>query len=797
MADRGFILQPSYRLVHGRPVVMLHGVLDTGESFLVRDGRETPSFFVRAVDHERVIELASGLDPRIAESLRIEASDWTTFHGDEAARVTFTRPPDAVPIRDHLRAHGVVCFEADVRYATLFLARRGLRGTITIEGEWTRGKGPARGVDRVYDDPTLSPADWTPRLTVLSIDIETDPRAERLLSIGLFGPGVAEVLLHCPDDLEAPAGSVRLLRERDLLTTLVRRVRQIDPDVITGWNVVDFDFRVLDRLARQHRVRLELGRGPGTLRLRPSNSPFSSLDASVPGRQILDGLELLRGAYVKMDSFSLGAVAKAILGEGKLIEGDDRGGAILDAFYNDRQKLVDYNLADARLVVDILDELHLLDLAVERSRLTGLPVDRVAGAIAALDSLYLAELSKRRIAAPSVGSGAHGAADDDPTVNLGGAVLEPDPGLWHNVFVFDFKSLYPSLMRSFQIDPLGYVDAPGPDDDLIRAPNGAAFRREPGILPGLLDVLFPRREAAKAAGDKTASHAIKILMNSFYGVLGTRACRFHRPAIAGAITAFGRELLLWTKARCEEHGFRVLYGDTDSLFVLSGETDTVAARSRGEALVEQLDADVAEHLRTTWRVESRLELEFEKLYRRLLLQETRGSSSTSRSARGARKRYAGLLDTEDPEGEVELTGLEAVRRDWTDLAKTVQRELYDRLFHDADVEAYLHDVVAALRAGEHDEQLVYVKALRKRLDEYTATTPPHVAAARKMAKPPRRLVRYVLTRGGPEPADERKHRLDHEHYVQKQIRPVAEPVLQVLDLDFDRVIGDDAQMTLF
>ena len=198
-------------------------------------------------------------------------------------------------------------------------------------------------------------------------------------------------------------------------------------------------------------------------------------------------------------------------------------------------------------------------------------------------------------------------------------------------------------------------------------------------------------------------------------------------------------------------------------------------------------------MRETWRVESRLELEFEKLYRRLLLQETRGSAT----ARGARKRYAGLLDTEDEKGEVELTGLEAVRRDWTDLAKAVQRELYERLFRDADVEAYLHGAVAELRAGEHDERLVYVKGLGKPLDEYTTTTPPHVAAARKMAKPPRRLVRYVMTKAGPEPADERRNRLDHEHYVQKQIRPIAEPVLQVLGLDFDRVIGDDAQMMLF
>jgi len=111
----------------------------------------------------------------------------------------------------------------------------------------------------------------------------------------------------------------------------------------------------------------------------------------------------------------------------------------------------------------------------------------------------------------------------------------------------------------------------------------------------------------------------------------------------------------------------------------------------------------------------------------------------------------------------------------------VQRELYGRLF----------------RGGEHDEGLVYRKALRKKLEEYTATTPPHVAAARKLSGKPGRTIRYVMTAAGPEPAAERRNRFDHEHYVQKQIRPVAEPVLAVLGLDFDRAVGDDAQLTLW
>jgi DNA polymerase-2 len=338
---------------------------------------------------------------------------------------------------------------------------------------------------------------------------------------------------------------------------------------------------------------------------------------------------------------------------------------------------------------------------------------------------------------------------------------------------------------------LGYLPDPGPGDEPIVAPNGAAFRRRPGILTGILDRLFPRREEAKARGDKVASHAIKILMNSFYGVLGTPACRFYRPELASAITSFGREILLWSKARIEStYGLRVLYGDTDSLFVLAGEEDPERAVERGRKLASELDRDLARHLRASWRVESRLELELEKLFRQLHLPSMRHGGG------GARKRYAGLV-AEGGEERVVFVGMEVVRSDWTELAKRVQRELYGRLFRGEEVAGYLEQVVRNLRRGRLDDLLTYRKALRKSLDQYTATTPPHVAAARKLGRRPGRRISYLVTRGGPEPAEKLESPIDYEHYVQKQIRPVAEPILELLHLDFDHVIGDQVQLELF
>src|SRR5690606_3151465 len=157
-------------------------------------------------------------------------------------------------------------------------------------------------------------------------------------------------------------------------------------------------------------------------------------------------------------------------------------------------------------------------------------------------------------------------------------------------------------------------------------------------------------------------------------------------------------------------------------------------------------------------------------------------------------RYAGLVHGADAD-TVEFVGLEVVRRDWTALAKDVQRELYRRLFAEESVERYLADVVQRLRAGELDDRLVYRKGLRKGADEYTATTPPHVAAARKSGQKGR-LISYVMTTAGAEPLDNVQHPLDREHYVEKQVRPVAEPVLEALGLEFERVIGDRRQLEL-
>jgi DNA polymerase-2 len=565
------------------------------------------------------------------------------------------------------------------------------------------------------------------------------------------------------------------------------RVAEIDPDVLTGWNVIDFDLAVLEKIATRLRRPFQLGRDPLPMRLRKPEGYFGSGQATIPGRLVLDGIDLLRGAFVRMDDYSLDAVARRVLGEGKAVSGDVRNrlGEIVHNYKHDLPAFALYARTDARLAYEIPQKLNLVRLAFARSQLTGMTPDRVAASIASFDFLYLTELERQRIVAPTVRS-------DDSRVHaaqLGGYVLEPRVGLHTNVWVFDFKSLYPSIIRTFNIDPVSFVASPDAAADLIRVPGGA-FRRTPAILPRMLDELFPRREAAKRAGDDVASHAIKILMNSFYGVLGTPACRFFNPALANSITGTGREMLLWSKRWFEAAGLEVLYGDTDSLFVRSRNTDPEAACAEAQRLVVALNEELVRYISEQWQVHSRLELEFEKLYLKLFLPHARHST------RGASKRYAGLLYNPSNTGKVEFVGMEVVRRDWTELAKQVQRDLYQRLFTGQRVDSYLAEVVRQVRDGARDDALVYRKNLRKSADDYTATTPPHVAAARKSAQPSDKLIRYVMTTAGAEPLDNIQHPLDREHYVDKQIKPVAEPVLATLGLDFERVIGDARQIDL-
>ncbi|MBL8966607.1 MAG: DNA polymerase II, partial [Spirochaetaceae bacterium] len=322
-------------------------------------------------------------------------------------------------------------------------------------------------------------------------------------------------------------------------------------------------------------------------------------------------------------------------------------------------------------------------------------------------------------------------------------------------------------------------------DDIV-APNGARFDRTEGVLPSIITRYAAERERALAAGDDTAAYVYKILQNSFYGVLGAEGCRYARTELAGAITSFGRKYLLESRDFFEARGYRVLYGDTDSVFVESGR-GAAAPREElsalGEALAAELNAEIQARVAAEYGLESRLRIRCEKLYRRFFIPRLRIDAG-GEGARGRAKGYAGLRLEDDGAEVVEVKGMEAARSDWTPLARRFQVELLGLVFRAAgeeEVRAYCRGVAAALRRGDFDGELVYRKYLRRAAEDYGSET-PQVRAARLLGWEGRRgAVSYVMTKSGAEPASLRSGApLDYGHYVERQLLPIARAVADAL-----------------
>ena len=707
------------------------------------------------------------------------------------------RALDAYRERTELAVH-----ESDVRPADRFLMERFVTGPLVLRGRAERRDGFVEFVN-----PRIRPGDFRPRLRVVSLDIETsgldgEDRDQRLWSIAVSGadaatatpegdaaapPWRAEAVFlvdreagrAAPSTLRLPTGGEacplhRLPDEAAVLRAFLEWVATHDPDLVIGWNVAGFDLRFLEARCRLHRIEFGLGRDGGRARVLDG----TVATARVPGRVVLDGIEGHRAAFWGFEDESLGAVARALLGRGKLIAPErNRVEAIRELYENDRLSLAAYNLEDCRLVREVFDRTRLVDFMLERSRITGLALGRTGGSVAAFDHLYLPRLHRRGRVAPDI-EAARSATGASP----GGHVLDSRPGLYRNVALLDFKSLYPSIIRTFRIDPLGLAE---PGDDPVSGFAGASFARDEGILPELIATLWERRDEAKQAGDQPFQQAVKILMNSFYGVLGARGCRFFDPRLASSITMRGHEIIRRSKAFIEDEGFEVIYGDTDSLFVLLGERN--GPRETAAALADRLNGWWRATIAREYRLGSCLEVEFETLFERFLMPTVRGA------AKGTKKRYAGLVRGQGGGGSggggdgaavLVFKGLETVRTDWTPLARRFQRELYRKVFLDEPYEDYVRATHDALLAGELDAELVYRKRMRRPVDAYTRNVPPHVQAARLQSNPGP-WVSYVVTANGPLPVEALDAKPDYEHYRDRQLAPAADGILHFLGTSFE------------
>ncbi|TWC18810.1 DNA damage-inducible DNA polymerase II [Pseudomonas sp. SJZ083] len=690
-----------------------------------------------------------------------------------------------------LRKAGVEMFEADVRPPERYMMERFITAPVLFGG--------TPGAEGLLLDAQMKPApDYRPNLRLVSLDIETTAQGE-LYSIALEGCGERQVYMLGPPNGDDSAVDFQL-DYCDSRTVLLKKLNEWfarhDPDAIIGWNVVQFDLRVLHQHARQLGVPLKLGRGGEEMQWREHGSR-NHYFASAAGRLIIDGIESLRSATWSFPSFSLENVAQTLLGEGKAISTPyQRMDEINRMFAEDKPALATYNLKDCELVTRIFAKTQLLTFLLERASVTGLPADRSGGSVAAFTHLYMPLMHRQGFVAPNLGN-------KPAQASPGGFVMDSQPGLYESVLVLDYKSLYPSIIRTFLIDPVGLIEGLQHPEDSESVPGfrGARFSRTRHCLPAIVARVAEGRETAKREHNAPLSQALKIIMNAFYGVLGSSGCRFFDTRLASSITLRGHEIMLRTRQLIEAQGHTVIYGDTDSTFVwLRRAHGQDEAAQIGRALVDHVNQWWREHVQQEYGLESALELQFETHYKRFLMPTIRGAEE------GSKKRYAGLVTRADGTDEMVYKGLETVRTDWSPLARQFQQELYSRIFHRQPYQDYVRDYVRKTLAGEFDDRLIYRKRLRRTLDDYERNVPPHVRAARiaddynDQQGRPRQYqnggwISYVISVAGPEPLEIRSAPIDYDHYVTRQLQPVADAILPFVDDDFSTLIG--GQLGLF
>lgn len=486
-------------------------------------------------------------------------------------------------------------------------------------------------------------------------------------------------LVHNCDDFDAPY--------------LIDRLDRLDPST-------EFDLSI-ERLSRVNEVWRSDWQGP-----------------NIKGRVVFDLLYAYKRIVVtELDSYRLDAVAETELGVGK----ERYAGDIGDLWEQDPERLLEYNVRDVELCVEINRQQGIIPFWDEVRTFVGCKLEDAPTPGDTVD-MYVLHKVHGDFALPSKGR-------VESEEYEGGAVFDPITGVKENVTVLDLKSLYPMCMVTINASPETKADE-SYDGETYRAPNGMAFKREPdGIIREMVDELLTERDRKKA---RRAEHApgsyeheiydrqqgaVKVIMNSLYGVTGWDRFRLYDKDVAGAVTATGREVIEFTEQAANEIGYQVTYGDTDSVMLeLGGDVLKSDAIEQSFEIEEHINASYDAFAREELGAEEhRFEIEFEKLYRRFF-------------QAGRKKRYAGHIIWKEGKDvdDIDITGFEYKRSDIAPITKEVQRDVIEMIVHGEDLEnvkSYVHEVITDFQKGELDLDRVAIPGgIGKRLDAYDTDT---------------------------------------------------------------------------
>ncbi|MCI4336911.1 MAG: DNA polymerase II [Thermoplasmata archaeon] len=683
-----FLLSGSYRSVDGGVVVELYGRTRTGETLVARYYGFEPYFMVTEPTAEARERLKA--DPQVKRIDDIQI--WVAGSARPAARVTVTNPWTVPEYRERYRKAGddnsvLAC---DIPFVHRFLYDKGLGLTLRFEAEDEASEvRQLYGVTRVVRVVTtegheIRPSEpFRPPLTVLSFDIENAIRERTIFTIcGVVARanGERSTFRFGDDD------------ERTILQRFVEVVLAEDPDVITGYNIGGYDFPLLIERAAVLKLK-ELGLG----RDRSAPRDLGQRLWRLSGRIIADAWwSARRELHPKQETLQF--VSRLLLGEGKL-DVDRR--RIEQEWAKDRERVMEYCEHDADLALRIVQKLRTVEKAADMATVAHLPLEDGLNGRTSLfiDAMLVPRADREGVGVPPT----HRTGRDAPIE--GGYVHAIRPGLSNWVVVLDFKSMYPSIIIARNIcfttlSPTGTTVAPG----------GARFvtadvRR--GLIPGILTELLADRDRFRQLANNGPDvelrpyydglqYAVKLLMNSFYGVMASSFYRFTNKDIGAAITAFARDAITTIIRELETEGSEVVYSDTDSVFVRSPEPSLEGARKFGEELSRRFT-----HEGVTF--------EFQSVYEALF-------------SHGAKKRYVGR--TAWPKVELVVRGYESRRTDAFDYQSEALNDVFERVLR-GDIEgaiAQARELVQRCRRGDvPPERLVVARSVRAE-EEYNEST---------------------------------------------------------------------------
>ncbi|TYL40453.1 DNA polymerase elongation subunit [Natronococcus pandeyae] len=720
-----------------RPIVHVFGRTSAGELEHVQVVGFRPYFYAPTETLERPPEDAYD---RLTGSREVgeDGEPYESIRGEKLTKIFGQTPRDVGQVRDDFEH-----YEADILFPNRLLIDKDVRSGIRV---------PERRAD---DDSLIVPheeveatdVDTEPR--VQTFDIEVDDRSgfpedgeEPIICLtshdsyrdeyimwlyeAPIGDGEIPTEIEEYDPIEGAIDHVirTFGEEEEMLEAFVDYIRETDPDVLTGWNFEDFDAPYfLDRLEElqgsHHEYDLDIDRLSRVDEVWRSN--WGGPD--IKGRVVFDLLYgYQRMVFSELDSYRLDAVGEAELGVGK----ERYAGDIGDLWEGDPTQLLAYNLRDVEICVELDRQQEIIPFWDEVRAFVGCKLEDAPTPGDAVD-MYVLHEAHGRFALPSKGQQEGGEEYE------GGAVFEPITGVKENITVLDLKSLYPMCMTTINASPETRVDPDAYDGETYIAPTEPEpihFRKEPdGVMREMITELLAEREEKKSLrneyepGDPEYEQydrqqgAVKVIMNSLYGVSGWEQFRLYDKEAASAITATGREVIEFTETAANELEYQVAYGDTDSVMLeLGPDVSKEEAIEQSFEIEEYLNERYDDFAREDLNAEAhRFQIEFEKLYRRFF-------------QAGTKKRYAGHIIWKEGNdvNDVDITGFEYKRSDIAPITKEVQHRVIEMIVREGDIEGakeYVNEVIEDVQTGDVSlDEIGIPGGIGKRLDNYDTDT---------------------------------------------------------------------------